>query len=72
MWIVECVCSEVSARERLESTQNDHPAQDRDFEMYLKSKAAAEPILEPKLVIDTDERTPAEGVQDILAYLERA
>ena len=70
--IVECVCSEASARRRLESTQNDHPAQDRDFEMYSKSKATAEPIPQPKLVINTDERTPAEGVQDVLAYLERA
>ena len=68
--IVECVCSETSARERLEQSQADHPAQDRDFSMYLKSRAAAEPISEPKRVIETDERTPAEGVQDVLAYLE--
>ena len=68
--IVECVCSERSAKERLENSQGEHLAQDRDFSMYLKSKAAAEPILEPKRVIDTDERTPTEGVQDVLAYLE--
>jgi predicted kinase len=54
--ILECVCSEASARQRLQqqSASAEHPAADRDFELYLATKARFEPIPPPKAVIDTD------------------
>ena len=52
--ILECVCSEESARKRLES-DTAHVAANRDFKLYLEVKARFEPIILPKTVIDTDE-----------------
>jgi predicted kinase len=53
--IVECVCSEKIARERLESDAGSgtHPAGNRDFQLYLEVKARFEAITFPKVVIDT-------------------
>jgi adenylylsulfate kinase len=67
--IVECVCSEQSVRQRLEQDDGHHPAADRDFALYQRIRAEAEPILEPKLVLDTDELSPDEAVRAILDYL---
>ena len=52
--IVECVCSEESARQRL-SGDDGHPAANRDFNLYLEVKARFEEIRLPKVVIDTDQ-----------------
>jgi len=54
--IIECVCSEETARKRLEqsSGESTHPAQNRTFEMYLHVKAEFEPITFLKTVIETD------------------
>src|SRR5579885_768894 len=51
--ILECVCSEESARERL--SDGSHPAANRDFELYLEVKARFEEITLPKTVIDTEQ-----------------
>jgi len=51
--ILECVCSEGSARRRL--ADQDHPAENRNYELYLRVKARFEPITLPKTVIDTDQ-----------------
>ncbi len=53
--IIECVCPEAVVRQRLKQdiAQGSHLAQNRDFEMYLKVKAQAEPIALPRLVVDT-------------------
>ena len=51
--ILECVCSEESARRRL--ADQDHPAENRNYELYLRVKARFEPITLPKTVIDTDQ-----------------
>lgn len=67
--IVECVCSEESTRRRLEQDRGRHPAADRDFSLYQRIRAGAEPIAEPKLVLDTDRLSPDEAVQLILDYL---
>lgn len=58
--ILECVCSETSARERLgrDAAEGRHPAANRDFNLYLRVKAAFEPITIPKVVIDTDQPLP--------------
>ncbi len=51
--ILECVCSEETARRRL-AEDAGHLAANRDFELYLKVKARFEEITLPKTVIDTD------------------
>lgn len=52
--ILECVCSDDSARQRLES-DGGHIAANRDFNLYLEVKARFEPITLPKTVVDTDQ-----------------
>ncbi|HKT90495.1 MAG TPA: AAA family ATPase [Candidatus Sulfotelmatobacter sp.] len=55
--IIECVCSADAARRRLEADFNDgeHPAGNRNFQLYLEVKARFETITLPKIVIDTEE-----------------
>ena len=52
--ILECICSEGSARKRLESDRNSHVAGNRDYQLYLDVKARYETIVQTKTVIDTD------------------
>lgn len=54
--IVECTCSEASARMRIESqiASGEHLAGNRNFDLYLAVRARFEPIAPPKTVIDTD------------------
>src|SRR5581483_2876365 len=52
--ILECVCSEAIARQRLAADQT-HPAADRNFTLYLRIKDSFEPITARKTVIDTDQ-----------------
>jgi len=52
--VIECVCSEQTARRRLEGARASHPARNRSYELYQSLQAQFEPIAEPKLVIDTD------------------
>jgi len=52
--IIECVCSEETARRRLEATRATHPAQNRTYELYKRLQAEFDPIPAPKLVVDTD------------------
>ena len=53
--IVECVCSEAIARQRLKSDAGSgaHPAGNRDYRLYLEVKTRFEAITLPKIVIDT-------------------
>jgi predicted kinase len=53
--ILECVCSDEIARQRLESDAGSgaHPAGNRDFQLYLEVKARFEAISFPKIMIDT-------------------
>jgi predicted kinase len=50
--ILECVCSEATARKRIE--EQDHPAGNRDFELYLRVKGRFEEIRLDKKVVDTE------------------
>jgi adenylylsulfate kinase len=68
--IVECTCSEATARGRLENAK-DHPAGNRNFELYLRLRDEWEQITRPKLVVDT-EASPEECVRTIVAYLDRS
>ena len=52
--ILECVCSETSAKSRL-SGEDAHPALNRNFDLYLEVKARFEEITLPKSIIDTDQ-----------------
>ena len=68
--IVECVCSDEVARQRLEHDVSTaaHVAENRDYELYRRMKANFEPIREPKLVVNTDLPLP-DSVERALAYL---
>ncbi|HEY7351587.1 MAG TPA: ATP-binding protein [Terriglobales bacterium] len=61
--IVQCVCSENTARDRL-TRDCSHPAANRDFNLYLQVKARFQEITLPKTVIDTG--------QPLEACVERA
>jgi adenylylsulfate kinase len=55
--IIECVCSEETARKRLDAdvAGDLHPAGNRDFKLYLDVKARFEAITLPRIVVDTDQ-----------------
>jgi len=50
--IVECVCSEQTARRRIEEQQ--HPAANRDFALYLRVKGRFEEITFVRAVVDME------------------
>lgn len=54
--IIECICSEKTARQRLEQavSQAEHIAANRNYDLYLSVKAQFEPIEQPRLVVNTD------------------
>src|SRR5450432_3546991 len=52
--ILECVCSEQTARARL-AADPAHPAANRGFDLYLQVEARFEEILLPKTIVDTDQ-----------------
>jgi predicted kinase len=56
--ILECLCSQDTALKRLEE-QVGHRAGNRDYQMYLRVKAAFEEIIFPKTVIDTEQSLEA-------------
>ena len=53
--IIECICDDETAKQRLNQQSQDgsHPANNRNFEMYLEVKSRFEIITRPKTVIDT-------------------
>jgi adenylylsulfate kinase len=69
--VIECVCSDDVARERLErdAAGGSHPAGNRTFELYLGVKARAEPLTLPRLVLDTGATELDEGVRRAVEYL---
>lgn len=72
--IIECVCADEVARERLEHDRaaGVHPAKNRDFTLYLAGKAAAEPLTMPRLTLDTGTSSLDECVAQARAYLRHA
>jgi predicted kinase len=69
--ILECVCSEETARLRLEqdAASGRHPAGNRDWRLFLEVRSRFEAITQPKTVIDTDH--PLEScVERALAALQ--
>jgi predicted kinase len=69
--IIECVCSDDTARRRLaaDAASSAHPAGNRDFQLYLEVKARFEAITFDKTVIDT-ERPLENCVEQALAVLK--
>ena len=70
--IVECVCDNEVARERLEGDQalGTHPAGNRGYALYLERKAAAEPITNSRLVLETGKTPLDECVKRSLEYIK--
>jgi predicted kinase len=69
--LIECVCSDATARERIESAAGQEClARNRDFTLYQRLKAEFEPIEQPKLRVDT-ERSFEESLEACLAYVHR-
>lgn len=68
--IVECVCSDETARRRLEhdTATRQHLARNRTYELYRALKARFEPIEQPRLVVDTD-RDIGGCLEQCLAYI---
>jgi adenylylsulfate kinase len=68
--ILECVCSEETARRRLtaDGEAAGHPAGNRDFKLYLEVKPRFETITLAKTVIDT-ERELESCVREAVAAL---
>lgn len=50
---VECVCPAEVALERITATHLDHPAANRDADLYHRLRTHAEPITETTIRIDT-------------------
>jgi predicted kinase len=55
--ILECVCSEETARRRLagDADLGSHPAGNRNYQLYVEVKARFEAIMHAKTVIDTEQ-----------------
>lgn len=67
--LLECVCSEETAKRRLrqDASTGEHLAGNRDFELYLAVKARFEAITQPKTVIDTGQPLAACGEKALAA-----
>jgi len=54
--IIECVCSEETARRRLvaDADADTHPAGNRDYQLYLDVKSRFEAITHSKTAVDTE------------------
>jgi predicted kinase len=54
--VIECTCSDESFRKRLEEdvSTGSHPAANRSFEMFLAMRAKADPLIVPRLLVNTD------------------
>jgi predicted kinase len=65
--LVECVCPDRVAIARIESGGDAHPAANRNAELYWKVKARFEPILQPKVVANTNQPLSITLAQTIAA-----
>jgi predicted kinase len=70
--IVECICAEETARERIEQERGTHLAENRDVNLYLRLKAESDPIELPKLILETDRADLEENVRAAERYITSA
>jgi predicted kinase len=66
--ILECVCADNIAKDRLEKQAATHPAGNRNFQLYVEVRSRFETITLPKTVIDTD-KPPERCIEQALAAL---
>ena len=71
MCIIECVCSPDTARTRLRHDKDKHIARNRDERLYEKSRTTAEPMTDPRLVLDTEQMTKEQCTQSALEYIRK-
>ena len=64
--IIHTICSDETARERLEA--GHHPASNRSFDLYRKLKLRFESIEQPKLTLDTEQNLEL-SLRRCLSYL---
>jgi predicted kinase len=71
--IIECVCDDATARERLErdAASGTHPAGNRNAGLHALVKATAEPLTVPRLTLDTGNLTLEECITRALEHLRR-
>jgi predicted kinase len=69
--LLECTAAPEVVRARLErdARAGSHPAGNRSFELHERLRAAAEPIVGPKLVLATDVLSLPELVEAALAHV---
>jgi adenylylsulfate kinase len=67
--LVECICDDHTARERLEAGRRTHPAGNRDFTLYRALKASAFPLPAGRLILDTTRASPEECLRRCLKFL---
>jgi len=67
--VIECVCSEATALERISRDQGNHPAGDRGPDLYYAVRRRFEPADMPFLRIDTD-GDAQDNLTAILGYVE--
>jgi len=55
--ILECICSDETVKQRLaaDAKTGNHPAGNRNYQLYLEVKGRFETITHSKIVIDTDQ-----------------
>jgi predicted kinase len=66
--IIECVCRQETALQRIKGDEGRHLAGDRGEALYFKVKSRFERVRHPLLVVDTD-RGIEENLGQVLAYL---
>lgn len=69
--IIECVCDDAIASQRLEKDRGEqrHPARNRNYALYLSVKARAQPLTIPHLVLDTGRLPFIECVRQAMVSL---
>jgi adenylylsulfate kinase len=69
--IIQCVCSDQTARQRLERDfmTGRHVAQNRDYDLYQAVKARFEPLQRERLILNTDSDL-VRCVQLAVAYID--
>jgi predicted kinase len=72
--VIECVCDDAVAQERLtrDAAAGTHPAANRTADLHAAVKATAEPLIVPRLVLDTGRQGEDECVKRALEYVQEA
>ncbi len=69
--VIECICSDTVARERLQAdhASGTHLAGNRTPELFARVKAEAQPLGVPRLTLDTGELSVAECAKRCVEYV---